>query len=110
MMAGRPPAALRHIKARAALAAQGPASVGPSVANRERRTLPARTPHEQTRRQGRHRHGRRGRAGPRGRGAAPPGHMGESDDIAWDVVYLASDEARFVTGAELVIDGGDTAR
>lgn len=39
-------------------------------------------------------------------GAAPPvGHMGEPDDIAYAVVYLASDEARFVTGAELVIDG-----
>ncbi|HEX7111650.1 MAG TPA: glucose 1-dehydrogenase [Mizugakiibacter sp.] len=38
----------------------------------------------------------------------PLGHMGEPDDIAWGVVYLASDEARFVTGAELVIDGGYT--
>lgn len=40
----------------------------------------------------------------------PLGHMGEADDIAWGVVYLASDEAKFVTGAELVIDGGYTAR
>ena len=40
----------------------------------------------------------------------PLGHMGEPDDIAWACVYLASDEARFVTGAELVIDGGYTAR
>jgi NAD(P)-dependent dehydrogenase (short-subunit alcohol dehydrogenase family) len=40
----------------------------------------------------------------------PLGHMGEPDDIAWGVVYLASDEAKFVTGAELVIDGGYTAR
>lgn len=40
----------------------------------------------------------------------PLGHMGEPDDIAWAVVYLASSEARFVTGAELVIDGGYTAR
>jgi NAD(P)-dependent dehydrogenase (short-subunit alcohol dehydrogenase family) len=40
----------------------------------------------------------------------PLGHMGEPDDIAWGCVYLASDEARFVTGAELVIDGGYTAR
>ncbi len=40
----------------------------------------------------------------------PLGHMGEPDDIAWGVVYLASDEARFVTGAELVIDGGYTSR
>jgi NAD(P)-dependent dehydrogenase (short-subunit alcohol dehydrogenase family) len=38
------------------------------------------------------------------------GHIGEPDDIAWGVVYLASEEARFVTGAQLVIDGGYTAR
>ena len=40
----------------------------------------------------------------------PLGHIGEPDDIAWGVVYLASEEARFVTGAQLVIDGGYTAR
>ncbi len=40
----------------------------------------------------------------------PVGHMGEPDDIAWAVVYLASDESKFVTGTELVIDGGYTAR
>jgi NAD(P)-dependent dehydrogenase (short-subunit alcohol dehydrogenase family) len=40
----------------------------------------------------------------------PLGHIGEPDDIAWGVVYLASDEAKFVTGSELVIDGGYTAR
>lgn len=39
----------------------------------------------------------------------PLGHMGEPDDIAWGVVYLASDESKFVTGSELVIDGGYTA-
>ena len=39
----------------------------------------------------------------------PLGHMGEPDDIAWGAVYLASDEAKFVTGTELVIDGGYTA-
>lgn len=39
----------------------------------------------------------------------PLGHMGEPDDIAWGCVYLASDEAKFVTGTELVIDGGYTA-
>ena len=38
----------------------------------------------------------------------PLGHMGEPDDIAWGVVYLASDESKFITGAELVIDGGYT--
>lgn len=40
----------------------------------------------------------------------PLGHIGDPDDIAWGAVYLASDEAAFVTGAELVIDGGYTAR
>lgn len=40
----------------------------------------------------------------------PLGHMGEPDDIAWGVVYLASDESKFVTGSALVIDGGYTAR
>lgn len=40
----------------------------------------------------------------------PLGHMGEPDDIAWGIVYLASDEAKFITGTELVIDGGYTAR
>lgn len=40
----------------------------------------------------------------------PLGHIGEADDIAWGAVYLASDEAGFVTGSELVIDGGYTAR
>ena len=40
----------------------------------------------------------------------PLGHIGEPDDIAWGAVYLASDEAKFVTGSELVIDGGYTAK
>ena len=40
----------------------------------------------------------------------PLGHMGEPDDIAWAVVYLASEESKFVTGAEFVVDGGYTAR
>lgn len=40
----------------------------------------------------------------------PLGHVGEPDDIAWGVVYLASDESKFMTGAGLVIDGGYTAR
>jgi NAD(P)-dependent dehydrogenase (short-subunit alcohol dehydrogenase family) len=39
----------------------------------------------------------------------PVGHVGEPNDIANGVVYLASDEAKFVTGTELVIDGGYTA-
>ncbi len=40
----------------------------------------------------------------------PLGHIGEPDDIAYAVVYLASDESKFVTGAELVIDGGYIAQ
>jgi NAD(P)-dependent dehydrogenase (short-subunit alcohol dehydrogenase family) len=40
----------------------------------------------------------------------PIGHVGEPDDIAYGILYLASDESRFVTGSELVIDGGYTAR
>ncbi len=40
----------------------------------------------------------------------PLGHVGEPDDIAWGIVYLASREAKFVTGSELVIDGGYTAQ
>jgi len=40
----------------------------------------------------------------------PLGQMGEVDDIAWGVVYLVSDESKFVTGSELTIDGGYTAR
>ena len=40
----------------------------------------------------------------------PLGRLGDPRDIAWGVVYLASDEAGFVTGSELVIDGGYTAR
>jgi NAD(P)-dependent dehydrogenase (short-subunit alcohol dehydrogenase family) len=40
----------------------------------------------------------------------PIGHIGEPDDIAFGVVYLASDESKFVTGSELVIDGGYTCK
>jgi 3(or 17)beta-hydroxysteroid dehydrogenase len=40
----------------------------------------------------------------------PVGHIGEPDDIAYGVLYLASDESKFMTGAELVIDGGYTAQ
>lgn len=40
----------------------------------------------------------------------PVGHVGEPEDIAAGIAYLASDDAKFVTGSELVIDGGYTAR
>jgi len=40
----------------------------------------------------------------------PVGRMGRPDDIAPLALYLASDEAAFVTGAAMVIDGGWTAR
>ena len=39
----------------------------------------------------------------------PVGHLGEANDIANAVVYLASDESKFVTGTEMVVDGGYTA-
>lgn len=35
--------------------------------------------------------------------------LGEPEDIAWCAVWLASDEARYVTGAEIAIDAGATA-
>jgi NAD(P)-dependent dehydrogenase (short-subunit alcohol dehydrogenase family) len=40
----------------------------------------------------------------------PLGHVGRPEDIAYGVIYLASDESSFVTGSELVIDGGSTAQ
>ena len=39
----------------------------------------------------------------------PMGRVGEAEEVAGAVLYLASDEAAFVTGTELVIDGGYTA-
>lgn len=39
----------------------------------------------------------------------PIGHVGEPEDVANAVLFLASDEARFVHGAALVVDGGYTA-
>jgi NAD(P)-dependent dehydrogenase (short-subunit alcohol dehydrogenase family) len=39
----------------------------------------------------------------------PIGFVGQPIDVAYGVLYLASDESRLVTGAELVIDGGWTA-
>ncbi len=42
--------------------------------------------------------------------ATPLGHKGWPEDIANGVLFLASDESKYMTGAELVIDGGMTAR
>lgn len=39
----------------------------------------------------------------------PLKRIGKPEDISYGVIYLASDESSFVTGAELVIDGGTTA-
>ncbi len=40
----------------------------------------------------------------------PLGRTGQPDDVAYGVLYLASDESSFVTGSELVIDGGYIAQ
>ena len=40
----------------------------------------------------------------------PMGIGGEAWDVAYGVVYLASDEAKYVTGIELVVDGGLTLK
>jgi NAD(P)-dependent dehydrogenase (short-subunit alcohol dehydrogenase family) len=42
-------------------------------------------------------------------GMTPMGRLGLPDDIAYGCLYLASDESSWVTGTELVIDGGETA-
>jgi NAD(P)-dependent dehydrogenase (short-subunit alcohol dehydrogenase family) len=36
----------------------------------------------------------------------PAGRMGKPDEVAWGILFLASDEASYVIGAELLIDGG----
>ncbi len=43
-------------------------------------------------------------------GQVPLGRIGQPNDIAGIVLFLASDDARYVTGAEFVVDGGFTAR
>ena len=40
----------------------------------------------------------------------PLGTFASPEDVAFAVLYLASDESRYVTGSELVIDGGTTAK
>ena len=41
--------------------------------------------------------------------AIPLGRMGSSDEVAELMLFLASDASRFITGAEIAIDGGATA-
>jgi NAD(P)-dependent dehydrogenase (short-subunit alcohol dehydrogenase family) len=43
-------------------------------------------------------------------GASPMNRLAEPEEVAQAILYLASHEARFATGAELVLDGGYTAR
>lgn len=40
----------------------------------------------------------------------PIGHIGEPDDVSYGILYLASNESKFVTGTDFVIDGGYTAQ
>lgn len=40
----------------------------------------------------------------------PIGHMGAVEDVAQAILYLASDESKFTTGSELLVDGGLTAQ
>ena len=44
------------------------------------------------------------------KGRHPMGRLGQPDDIANAALFLASDEAAFVTGAPLIVDGGYTAQ
>jgi len=39
-------------------------------------------------------------------GQVPMGHMGDAWDVAYAALYLASDEAKYVTATEIVVDGG----
>jgi len=41
--------------------------------------------------------------------AYPPGHIGEPRDVAHLILFLISDESRFINGANILIDGGITA-
>jgi NAD(P)-dependent dehydrogenase (short-subunit alcohol dehydrogenase family) len=43
-------------------------------------------------------------------GLTPMGRLGRPDEVSAGVAYLASDEASFVAGPELYIDGGYFAR
>lgn len=43
-------------------------------------------------------------------GFHPIGHVGLPEDVAYAILYLASDESKFATGAEFVVDGGYSCR
>jgi NAD(P)-dependent dehydrogenase (short-subunit alcohol dehydrogenase family) len=38
------------------------------------------------------------------------GKMGDAWDVAYAALFLASDEAKYITGAELIVDGGLTCK
>ncbi len=40
----------------------------------------------------------------------PLGRLGTAEDVAYGIIYLASEESSYITGSELVIDGGRTAQ
>ena len=42
--------------------------------------------------------------------AAPMGRLGKAEEVAHTILFLASDESSFTTGAELMVDGGLTAQ
>ena len=41
--------------------------------------------------------------------AIPMGRLGEPEDVANCALFLASDQGKYITGAELIVDGGVTA-
>jgi NAD(P)-dependent dehydrogenase (short-subunit alcohol dehydrogenase family) len=40
----------------------------------------------------------------------PMGHMGNAWDVAFAALFLGSDESRYITGTEIIVDGGITAK
>ena len=54
--------------------------------------------------------GRHGPLKPSGHAQHPVGRVGRPEDVAGAVAYLLSEKAGFVTGAELIVDGGMTRK